>query len=100
MAKLVDALDLGSSAVRLGGSSPFTRTKSIHMTNLDTQELYLRKASLDAEITRLKTAKRATSKSKRRSVLRSEASLNDGLKEAYRELDFVVQALRKKSRIR
>ncbi len=25
--KLVDTLDLGSSALRLGGSSPFTRTK-------------------------------------------------------------------------
>ena len=25
--KLVDTLDLGSSASRLGGSSPFTRTK-------------------------------------------------------------------------
>lgn len=25
--KLVDMLDLGSSAARLGGSSPFTRTK-------------------------------------------------------------------------
>jgi hypothetical protein len=25
--KLVDTLDLGSSAVRLGGSSPFIRTK-------------------------------------------------------------------------
>gem|GEM_PF-1667478 len=28
VAKLVDALDLGSSAARLGGSSPSTRTKS------------------------------------------------------------------------
>ncbi len=27
MAKLVDALDLGSSAARRGGSSPSTRTK-------------------------------------------------------------------------
>ena len=27
MVKLVDTLDLGSSASRLGGSSPFTRTK-------------------------------------------------------------------------
>ena len=27
VAELVDALDLGSSAVRRGGSSPFTRTK-------------------------------------------------------------------------
>ncbi len=27
VAKLVDALDLGSSAARLGGSSPFIRTK-------------------------------------------------------------------------
>ena len=27
MAELVDVLDLGSSAVRRGGSSPFTRTK-------------------------------------------------------------------------
>lgn len=70
------------------------------MTNLDTQELYLRKASLDTEIQRLKTAKRATSKSKRRSVLRSEASINDGIKEAYRELDHVMRALKKKSRIR
>ena len=26
MAELVDALDLGSSAVRRGGSTPFTRT--------------------------------------------------------------------------
>jgi hypothetical protein len=28
--KLVDTLDLGSSALRLGGSSPFTRTKTLH----------------------------------------------------------------------
>jgi hypothetical protein len=27
MAELVDALDLGSSAARRGGSTPFTRTK-------------------------------------------------------------------------
>ena len=29
MAKLVDALDLGSSALRLGGSSPSARTPSL-----------------------------------------------------------------------
>ena len=31
MAKLVDALDLGSSAVRRGGSIPFTRTKALFL---------------------------------------------------------------------
>ena len=31
--KLVDTLDLGSSASRLGGSSPFTRTKKKTPTN-------------------------------------------------------------------
>ena len=31
MAKLVDALDLGSSAVRRGGSIPFTRTNFVIM---------------------------------------------------------------------
>ena len=30
VAKLVDAPDLGSGAVRRGGSSPSTRTKNIH----------------------------------------------------------------------
>ncbi len=29
MTELVDVLDLGSSAARLGGSSPFTRTKEL-----------------------------------------------------------------------
>ena len=31
--KLVDTLDLGSSASRLGGSSPFTRTKKTSIEN-------------------------------------------------------------------
>jgi hypothetical protein len=33
VAELVDALDLGSSAAKLGGSSPFTRTFQIHRFN-------------------------------------------------------------------
>ena len=32
MAELVDALDLGSSAARRGGSTPFTRTKNLNST--------------------------------------------------------------------
>ncbi len=35
MVKLVDTLDLGSSAVRLGGSSPSTRTQLKKQTNSD-----------------------------------------------------------------
>ena len=30
MAELVDVLDLGSSAARRGGSTPFTRTKKLY----------------------------------------------------------------------
>ena len=51
MAELVDAPDLGSGAVRRGGSSPFTRTTINHKNNnlegkLPSFWLYLDKLSL------------------------------------------------------
>ncbi len=42
MAELADALDLGSSAARRGGSTPFTRTNSFHLKDkvfVDTIEI-------------------------------------------------------------
>lgn len=42
VAKLVDALDLGSSAERRGGSSPSTRTKDF----LDPQKVYASSCTL------------------------------------------------------
>ena len=50
MAKLVDALDLGSSAARYGGSSPFIRTMFKMNTQLYVGCFYLKtygKLSLD-----------------------------------------------------
>jgi len=32
VAELVDAVDLGSTAARCGGSSPFARTSALHMS--------------------------------------------------------------------